>query len=106
MAKDAVEYINEFAKWTEAQWEEGVTTKWELSLARACETLVVRDRAVAEMNRRYVRALKTLRLAKRALRRHGFEDGPTAEEAIDAIEAILTDERIEASIMRKESKNV
>lgn len=60
-------------------------------------------RQVAELNRRYDRALIALRKIQKAYRRIGWEHGPTMEEAIDAVDAILTDERIEADIERGKS---
>lgn len=55
-------------------------------------------RQVAELNRRYDRALAALRKIQKAYRRIGWEHGPTMEEAIDSVDAILTDEKIEADI--------
>lgn len=99
--KDAIEYMNEFTRYSPAAWSQSLKTRYELSLARACDTIVQRDAALAEMDRKYKRALKTLRLAKRALNRFGYEDGPTDSEVIDVIVGILTDERIEKEIAKK-----
>lgn len=99
--KDQVGYMNEFTRYSQAAWSQGVTTRYELALARACDTIVQRDAALAEMDRRYKRALKALRLAKRAFNRFGYEDGPTDSEVIDVIVGILADERLEKEIARK-----
>ena len=60
-------------------------------------------RQVSELNRRYDRALIALRKIQKAYRRVGWEHGTTMEEAIDAVDAILTDEQIEADIEREKA---
>lgn len=57
-----------------------------------------------ELKRRYDRALRALKVAKKALNRYGWQDGPTDNEALDAIDAILHDERVEKAIAKRKKR--
>lgn len=62
------------------------------------------EAANRELSRRYKRALQVLKIARRALNRVGFEDGPTDAEAIEAIDDVFYVERIEREFAKLKKK--
>ena len=59
--------------------------------------------ANSELRSRYRRALKALAACYKAGHRNGWEDGPTNNEVFDEVRAILSQERLEQTLLSEQS---